>query len=217
MRAPISIFVSVLLLSAPVACVRTTPRPALAYWVSSDESQYSPNVRVRVSTVRDGSSLTVMLDSGGVAVPGSFTAESPVMMRDLYLTAYIASPNVTPMGLVRDNPARFAERRGWQVVAQSDSTVLVDQLRFGERRVIRSVILRMDESSVTTGAHWLVLGITGESVDLRVAVDEKSSGLRVGPPGNRRVQVYACSDRDLGGQLDTARSHAMRRAYGLLC
>ena len=217
MRGHVLKFATTLLVSASAGCVRTAPTPLPTYPVSSDSSQYSPNVQLRVATARDGATtLAVFLDSGVIAVPGAFTPESPVMMRDLYVTGYVATSNPIPTGLARGDPARFADRRGWRAIAESDSMLLVEQLRFGERRAIRPVRLQVRDAPSGDGTYWLVLGISGQSVDLRIPFDE-NGGLRAGAPGGRRLQVYACSDRDLNGQVDTARSNAMRRAYGLAC
>jgi hypothetical protein len=197
-------------------CARTTPGPLPIYWVSSDSSQYSPSVRALVATSREGRAVVVVLDSGVIAVPGRYAPDSPVMMRNLYLTAYIAAPNTTPVSLVRDDSARFADRRGWRAVAESDSVLVATQLRFGERVAIRSVRLPMSDPSDGDRARWLVLGISGQSVDLRMQFDE-TGGLRAGSPGGRRLQVYACGDRNVAGQVDTARSRGLRRAYGVSC
>jgi hypothetical protein len=138
------------------------------------------------------------------------------MMRNLYVTAYVAAPNTTPMGFVREEYAQFADRRGWKVVAESDSALIAPQLRFGEQRAIRGLRLGVRNAPIEMKSRWVVLGISGQSVDLRVAFDT-TKGLRPGAPGRRPVQVYACSDRDLAGQLDTARSNELRRAYGVVC
>jgi len=205
-----------LALSTSAVCVRTAPTPSHAYWVSSDSSYYSPNVRLRASISRNGATLTVVLDSGIIAAPGTFTPEAPVMMRKLYLTGYVAASSASPMGLVRGNPARFADRRGWKAIAESDSVPVAEQLRFGEGHAIGPVQLHVRNAPKGDGTHWLVLGISGQAVDLRIPF-EANSGLRAGAPGVRRLQVYACSERDLAGQLDTARSNGMRRAYSLVC
>jgi hypothetical protein len=76
------------------------------------------------------------------------------------------------VGLVRGEPARFADRRGWKALAESDSVLLVEQPRFGERRIIRSVRLQVRDAPRGDGAHWLVLDISGQSVDLRIPFDE---------------------------------------------
>ena len=198
------------------ACSHTAPQPPSGYWVSSDSSRYSPVVRVHVVASQGAGGFDVVLDTGVVAVPGVLTAASPVMMHDLYITAYVATPNAAPAGLVREDPAQFADRRGWRAVAQSDSVLLASRLRFGEQRTVPPLRLRLANAPPADHSHWLVLGVSGQSVDLRVPFDE-SSGLRAGGPGIRRLQVYACSDRDLDGQIDTARSKGMRQAYGLLC
>jgi hypothetical protein len=186
------------------------------YWVSSDSSQYSPSVHTLVATSREGRTVVVVLDSGVIAVPGSFAPDSPVMMRNLYLTAFIAVPNTTSVSLVRDDSARFADRRGWRAVAESDSVLVAAQLRFGEHVAIRSVQLRVSDSPPGERGQWLVIGISGQSVDLRVPFDE-TGGLRAGSPGVRRLQVYACGDRNVAGEVDTARSRGLRRAYGVSC
>ncbi len=208
--------VATLVMVAAAACARIAPVPSPDYWLSSDSSQYSPTVRLRVATVRDGGSLTVLLDSGVVAVPGTFSGQGPVMIRSLYVTAYVAASNSEPMGLVRDDHGRFADRRGWRAVAESDSILIADSMRFGERLAVSPIRLRLNNVPAGDDGRWLVLGLSGQTVDLRIAFDERS-GLRAGAPGARRLQVYACSDRELTGRVDTLRSRAMRSAYGLLC
>jgi hypothetical protein len=209
-------FVFSLLACIATACVRTAPVPALAYWVSSDSSQYSPVVHLRVAPMRSGATILVRFDSGAITVPGTLTASSPVMMHNLYLTAYVAVANRTPLGLVREDTAGGGDRRGWRAVAESDSVLIADRLRFGERLAIQFAPLEVNNVPSSTTSQWLVLRISGESVDLRIPFDTNGP-LRAGAPGARRLRVYACSDRDLAGQLDSARSNGLRRAYGLSC
>jgi hypothetical protein len=197
------------------SCVRTAPTPQFSYWISSDASQYSPAARFHVVSMTDGSRLRVIIDSGMVTVPGAFTAQSPPLMNKLYLTAYLATTNIAPMGRATSDSIQYADRRGWRALAASDSLLLIDQLRYGEQRPIGDVQLTLSAVSAAEGPRWLVFRISGNAVDLRIPYDERGA-LRVGPPGTR-IRVYACSDRDLRGQVDTTRSNALRRAYGLLC
>ena len=207
---------SILAIAVVVAgCVRTAPVPQPGYWVSSDASQYSPVVRFRVVSSIVGSQVRVVIDSGVVSVPGVLTPESPRVMNNLYLTAYVAVANVGPMAKATGDSVQYADRRGWRAVATSDSLPFIDHLRYGEQRPISDIHLTMSTASIPDGPLWLVFRISANVVDLRLRFDPRGA-LTVGPPGSR-VRVYACSDRDLSGQADSVRSNAMRRAYGLLC
>jgi hypothetical protein len=136
-------------------------------------------------------------------------------MTDIYLTAYIATLNVGPLALAIPDSARFSDRRGWRAIATSDSIPLVAQLRYGEHRSIHDLRLSLPLPRPTDSSAWLVFRISGRVVDRRL--DYPPRGVpRVGPVGGT-TRVYACSDRDLRGSLDTARSNGLRRAYGLVC
>lgn len=200
---------------AATKCLRTAPVPLVGYWVSSDASQYSPVVTLRVVSSRRGSSLQIEIDSGTLTVPGAFPPPAPLAMTNLYLTAYIAATNFGPMALALPDSLRFPDRRGWRAVSNSDSIRLTDQLRYGERQSVGGIRLAMSLPSATDGPLWLVFRISGKVVDHRIPFDERGA-LRVGGLGST-TRVYACGDRDLMGQLDTVRSNGLRRAYGLLC
>ncbi len=198
-----------------IACVRTAPVPQAGYVVSSDASHYSPVTTLRIVPSREGSQLLIELDSGTLVVPGNFAQPAPIAVTNLYLTAYIAATNTGPMALALPDSLRFPDRRGWRAVATSDSIQLTDQLRYGERQQVGRHRLAMSLPAVTEGPLWLVFRISGKVVDHRMQFDERS-GMRVGALGGT-TRVYACSDRDLMGQLDTARSNGLKRAYGLTC
>ncbi len=205
--------VGVLALSE-TSCVRTAPEPQTGYLVSSDGSQYSPTARFQVTSRRDRGGLRLDIDSAVVTVPGNFAAPAPLALRSVYLTAYVATPNERPMALALPDTGRFPDRRGWRALSGSDSVLLMDELRHGERRWLGRLHLTVPLPA-GEAPSWLVFRISGKVVDHRIAVDERS-GLRVGAPGGS-TRVYVCSERDLLGQLDSARSDGLRRSYNLLC
>ncbi len=198
------------------ACTRTAPVPQIGYWISSDASQYSPVVAFRVLVTRDVNRLHIAIDTGTLTVPGDFAAPAPVAITDLYLTAYIATHNVGPLALaLLPDSLRFPDRRGWRAVTSSDSVPLAPELSFGERRSIDHLQLTLAVPPGTDPSAWLVFRISGKVVDHRLKFEPRGA-LRVGQLGST-TRVYACSDRDLRGEVDTARSNGLRRAYGLLC
>ncbi|HEY9225630.1 MAG TPA: hypothetical protein VIP11_03215 [Gemmatimonadaceae bacterium] len=200
---------------AALGCVRTAPAPSAGYWVSSDSSHYSPVVRLRVTAAARGNQLYLLVDSGSLAVPGPFTPDSPIVLTKLYLTAYLATSNRGPLALATADSVRFADRRGWRASAASDSVLLADYLRFGERRPVHRTEIRMPLPSAEPGT-WLVFRLSAKVVDRWLPFDPRSAALTVGRPGGD-IRVYACSDRDLAGRVDSARANGLRRSYGALC
>lgn len=196
-------------------CARTAPVPQIAYWVSSDASQYSPVASLRIRSARDGSRLRIAIDTGVISVPGEYVSPAPLAITDLYLTAYVATRNVGPLALALPDSLRFPDRRGWRAVATGDSIPLAPDIRYGERRSVERLLFTVTLPSGTEQSDWLVFRISGKVVDHRLRFDPRGA-LQVGPLGEM-TRVYACSDRDLTGQVDTARSNGLRRAYGLLC
>jgi len=166
-----------------------------------------------VTSVRGNNTLRIRVDSGVVAVPGQVTTDAPVVLTNLYAVAYLATTNRGPLALATIDTVRFADRRGWVAVGASDSVRLAGYLRFGERR---SVGAEFDFPSDSAPAHaWLVFRLSAKVVDRWLPFDP-SGPLRVGRSGGS-VHVYACSDRDITGQVDSARANGLRRAYGAVC
>ena len=214
MNSRLNLYRTVVLALSGTSCMRTAPEPRIGYVVSSEGSQYSPAATFQVVSTRDGSGLTVDVDSAVVTVPGNFATPAPLALRNVYLTAYIATRNDHPMALALPDTGRFPDRRGWRAVSGSDSVLIAEDLRHGERRSLSPLHLTLP-MAVTASPVWLVFRISGKVVDHRMAFDERG-GLRVGPPGGS-TRVYVCSERDLLGQVDSVRSNGLRQAYNLLC
>jgi hypothetical protein len=208
-----------LLLCAVVlgACVRTAPRPAVGYRVSSDSSHYSPAATFWMASSRLGSDLLLAIDSGMLAVPGATVADPPPLMSSLYLTAVVATTDSASLNVVRPGAGRRpAERRGWRPVVSSDSVLLVDVLHYGERRAFSAVRLTVRHlPSASAAPLWVIFRISGNTVEL-------SAPLEAGVAPRRRdliggVQVYACGDRDLDGRFDASRMAELKREYSIAC
>jgi hypothetical protein len=76
-------------------CAHVRPAPS-GYNVSSERSDYSPTVRLAValpllSPTSNTDGITVVIDSGVLSAPGARTADTRPVMRNLYLTALLAT------------------------------------------------------------------------------------------------------------------------------
>jgi hypothetical protein len=202
---------------AVIACIRTAPVPVAQYWVSSDSSQYSPIARFRVHSAAVDAGFSVAIDSASIAIPGTAIADAPPVMSQLYLTAIIAVPDSGSLAVVRAASGRRpAERRGWRPIATSDSVLLIDQLRYGERARISDIRLLLPATAkLPEGPLWMIFRISGNTVELAAPLVAGGQPRRHDLSGG--VQVYACGDRDLLGKFDAARGASLKRAYGIAC
>jgi hypothetical protein len=193
-------------------CAHVRPAPG-GHNVSSERSDYSPTVRLALRlpvlpTAPSGDTLTIVIDSGVVSAPGAPAADTLPIMRRLYLTALLAVP--APPG----NAARPVEP--WLDVAQSDSVLVAEALRLGERRALGGIRLRLARpAAVDPASAWLVFRITGAAMTREVHLPD---GRTVAPKSVAGgVRVYACADWTLAGYVDRRRAAALRRAYTGAC
>ena len=207
----------VALLAAIVSgCVHTAPTPAAGAWVTSDSSQYSPVARFRAHTRLDPAAIRLAIDSGSLSVPGEVIPDSPPIMGPLFLTAILAVPDSGSMAIVNAAVGRApAERRGWNPLASSDSVLLLTQLHYGERASFKDLRLVIPSGSIPAGPSWIIYRISGNAVEMIAPMVPGGTVQRRDHPG--AVRVYACSDRDLRGVVDSVRSASLRRAYGIAC
>ena len=187
---------------------------ATGYNVSSERSDYSPNLRLAVALpllppAPGVDSLTVVIDSGVLSAPGPRSADTVPIMRNLYMTALLAT--VT----------RSAERakglvEPWLAVAESDSVPVADALRLGERRAVRRIRLRIAYPvAIDPARTWLVFRITGAAMTKEVHLPD---GRVVAPKSVAGgVRVFACADWSLAGYVDRHRATALARAYSAAC
>ena len=161
--------------------------------------------------------LSVSIDSGSVAIPGVGGPDAPPLMSKLYVTAIVAAVDTSSLSAVNQpRGGRAPDLRGWRPVATSDSSLLVDELHYGETRAVSN--LRFRVANVPAGNRdslWVVLRIAGNTVDIRPPATPGGPVRRADFPGG--VLVYACGARSLGGNLDASRARALRRAYGIAC
>jgi hypothetical protein len=204
-----------LIIACAVASGCAHPRLAgTGFNVSSERSDYSPAVRLAVALPVASSSaghdtITVVIDSAVVLAPGAVSTDTTPLMRNLYVTALLAT---------RDVPD---ERSGglpapWRALAASDSVLLVDALRIGEPRHVGRVELRIPPAAAIDSAHsWLVFRITGDAMTNAVQL---ADGTIIGrKPVVGGVRVFACADWSLAGYVDRARAKALARAYNSAC
>jgi hypothetical protein len=195
-------------------CIRTGPKPVAWYWVASDSSQYSPAVRFRVTSAVLDSGVQVLIHGGTITLPGVLTADAPPLMSHLHVTALLAALEVA--GTTRVSAGRSADFRGWRPIAMSDSVLVAEELRYGEQREVGVTRLWIPvQRSLTHEAPWLVLRITGNTVELRPPPGPGMPPIRRDLRGG--VRVYACGDYTITGLLDRARVRSLREAYGVAC
>lgn len=216
MNSPARAFSTFAIVCAATACLRVAPQPRVGYWVASDSSQYSPVVRFRVVSRTAGTQLHVLLDSGVIDIPGSAALDAPVLMSQLYLTAFVAVLDSQALAVVAPSASgRPSDRRGWRPRATSDSVLIVDALRYGGHRPLPRTEFVLN--SISSGAQplWLIFRISGNTVEFRPPDAPGGAPLRRDLPGG--VRVYACGNADLTGRFDGTRAATLKRAYGLTC
>ena len=203
--------VALLLACELAACVRPASVP-VGVNISSDRSDYSPTARLAVALAPlhlTTETLDIVVDSGSLSVPGEVLGDTTAAMRNIYLTALlVARPN--------GGTEKAALSAPWRVVAQSDSAMVLDGLRRGERRALGSVRFRLaPPAGLDPGKTWLVFRITGIVV-ARIAQME-GGPVDVRPPREQRFRVYACADWNLAGRVDRERERQMRVSYLAAC
>ncbi len=207
---------AVMLSLAFTACVHTSPQPTAEYWVSSDSSLYSPVARFRVRSFVAANEISIVIDSGALAVVGEVVPDAPPIMSNLYMAAILAVPDSGSFAVVRAGRRRGSEdRRGWRPLSTSDSALVAAQLRYGERAPLPELRFRLRMSTAPAGPLWIVFHIFGNTVELSAPLVAGATPRRRDLPG--AVQVYTCGDRDALGQLDAARATSLKRAYGIAC
>jgi hypothetical protein len=198
--------IGVLLVACAAGCA-SAAQPVSGLIVSSEASDYSPTVRLAVSLstadVAGDESLVGTVDSATIYTAETAVPDTASIMKDLYLTALVASRQRTTSGT--------APR--WQELARSDSIRLADALRLGEARHVRGLRLVIPNTSgLNPRAAWLVFRITG-AVILRDRVGD-SVVARTIPHG---IRVFACAAWNLAGHRDKRIEAALARQYNAAC
>lgn len=185
------------------------PRFTAPVLMSSEQSDYSPVVRLFGVVVAEPDSIRIVVDSGRLIVPGNKMHQAPATMRDLYITAMIALPGAsqdTEQGLLRP----------WRAVAESDSVVLADSLYRGDTTAIPHMafsIRRQPEFNAQRG--WVMFRVSGAAITLPARlVNGPLLPSQIVPGG---VRVFVCSERSIAGRSDAARSARMQASYSSAC
>jgi len=182
---------------------------ALGYNISSDQSDYSPTVRLAIALaplLSRMDSIVVIIDSGSVSAPGVQVSDAPAGMSGLYIAALVTRPT--------NSEERDPSVRPWSVIEQSDSLPIADSLRLGERRILRAMRFSLPRpAAFDPRESYLTFRITGQATtrDVRLA----DGRLIPGRPG--RIRVFACAAWTLDGFVKTRRSRALASAYGTVC
>lgn len=182
--------------------------------ISSERSDYSPAVRLAVALpvvppASSSDTLTVVIDSAVVTAPGAVSSDTTPVMRDLYITALLAT-RAAPGSAANGPP------EPWHAIATGDSVLLADALHLGVPRGVGHLVLRVAPSAPVDPARtWLVFRISGMAITNAVRLADGSIIPRRPIAGG--VRVYACADWTLAGYVDKARSKALARAYTSAC
>jgi hypothetical protein len=201
------------LLASIAACTHPRLAPA-GFNVSSERSDYSPNVRLAIAlpvvpTAASHDTITVVIDSAIVTAPGAASSDTTAVMSDLYITALLAT---------RASAADAANGppEPWHALAAGDSMLLADALHLGEPRAVGHLVLHVVPPSPLDPAEtWLVFRISGVAMTNAVRLEDGRIIARRPVPGG--VRVYACADWTLAGYIDKARAKALARAYTSAC
>jgi hypothetical protein len=204
-----------LALACSVAMVACARRSTLTFVLSSVHSTYAPTARLWVALTQDGDRQMVRIDSGVIAVPGLHTANAPVVMRHLFIQAFVAQSD---SGIERTSPVSGGRgKRGlWHALIMGDSVPLADSLRYGEQlavRDLRMVLSRVSERLPRNA--WLGFRIMGDAMQIQARFQGSPSD------GGRRllggVLVFICAEHTILGSLDTARAGILQHAYNDAC
>lgn len=185
---------------------------ATGYNVSSERSDYSPVLRLAVAlpiTPLGADTLTIVIDSAEIHAPGARAADTPPIMRNLYITALLATQ--ISAGERSGRPAE-----PWRALAASDSVLLVDALRLGEPQQLRGVRLHiLRPPALDPTRTCLIFRVTGAAVTKEVQL---ADGRVIAPKEVAGgVRVFACADWSLAGYVDRRRARTLARAYTAAC
>ena len=185
-------------------------RAPVGFNVSSEESSYSPTLRIAVAlplTIdRVNNRVLVRIDSAVITAPGARTSDTLPIMENLLLTALV----------VRHDTTSSAARRPWLAVGRSDSIYFVDALRYGQSRRLadREFTIYVTEE-LDIQRHWLVFQVTGAALTQDARTQEGVIAPRKRVSGG--IRVYACSDWFLNERIDRTRQRQLRRLYTTAC
>ena len=205
---------AILLLTA-VACsgCAHARRVAPGFNVSSETSDYSPTARLAVSfplsMAASLDSIVVLIDSAILTAPGLRSADTLPVMRNLYISALVATS--ADGSHVSGRPAP-----PWLELASGDSALVVEGLRLGEVRHVRHIRLSIARPhSLDPTRAWLIFRISGAAITKEVQL---ADGRVVAPKSVAGgIRVFACADWTLAGYLDRRRAKALARAYTAAC
>jgi hypothetical protein len=209
----IASFSSAVLSGVLIGCAH--PRLAAAgYNVSSERSDYSPTVRLAVALPlaplgKSGDTVTVVIDSAVITAPGARAADTLPVMRNLYITALLATN--APERDKRGPPAA-----PWLAVAVGDSALLTEALRLGEYQRLRGFQLHIPFPNALDRARtWLIFRVTGVAVTREIELADGRLIAAKQVAGG--VRVFACADWTLAGYVDRVRARSLALAYTAAC
>jgi len=187
---------------------------AAGYNVSSERSDYSPTVRLAIALPlappdESGDTVTVVIDSAVITAPGTRAADTLPVMRNLYITALLAT---SAPGHDKGGPPA----QPWLAVAASDSALLTDALRLGTPKRLREFRLHIPMPHALDRARtWLVFRVTGIAVTREIQL---ADGRVIAPKDvSGGVRVFACADWSLAGYVDQLRARGLAHAYTAAC
>jgi hypothetical protein len=163
-------------------------------------------MRLFVTTTPEARSVSVILDSGTVRVPGSISgsADGPSLMEHLFIRAFVAVD-------LEPREANTVREHAWRALAWSDSLPLADRLRYGESRIVSPHAFHVPLSDrQTVAGAWLGFSITGDAVNPRAS----TSAQRLMHGG---VRVFVCDPVPLRGGSDASRVERLRESYSAAC
>lgn len=206
---------ALLVLIGPVSAIACTSIPRQHFLLTSEQSTYSPTLRLWTSFASIDGARLVRVDSGFVVVAGQPAANSPTVMRRLFVQAFIAVADsgiqqAAAMGSGRE------QRGAWHILAMSDSVPLADSLRYGERRRVKDLAFVVPlHKTVIPATAWLGFRVTGDAVPIQAKFEGPRAEERRQVVGG--VRVFVCADRSVTGAIDITRAARLRYAYNEAC
>ena len=199
---------AVLFIAPLLAHCASVQQPSRGFNVSSENSDYSPIVRLAVAIQPDSwrraDPIVVTIDSAVVTTGRRGGSDTLPVMRHIYITALI----------VERPPRPTATAPAWVQVAASDSLLLMEDLRLGEIASVTSFQFRVPRPAAFDPAHsWLAFRISG-SMMTREPGPNGQLEIRELPSG---VRVFACTDWTLAGRTDRVLELDLNRAYSASC